>query len=746
MTMGDHPPSLPVTRVLDRLDRVHRNGTGWTARCPAHDDRANSLSVGEGDDGRVLVHCFAGCEVNAIVAGIGLDLADLFERSHGGEGRRSPADTPAQVHTFAGCTLAEYAAAKQLPVDFLRGLGLRDLVYLGSPAVRIPYPNEDGSDAAVRFRVAMTGDERFRWRKGAKPCLYGRPRRRLAEERGYAVLVEGETDAQTLWLHGEPGFGIPGADNWNDERDAPTFADVPVVYAVVEPDKGGATLRSSLARSRLRDRVRLVNLGSLKDASGLYLDDPDRFRDRWATALESAVPLAVVEAKEAEADASAAWDACRALATKCDILDAFAGDLARKGVAGESRAAKVLYLVIVSRLLPRPASATVKGPSSAGKSHLVAEVASFFPPEATFALSAMSERALAYSEEPLSHRTMILYEAAGLSGDFATYLLRSLLSEGRVRYETVEKTGQGLRARLIEREGPTGLIVTTTAVHLHPENETRMLSIPVTDTQQQTRAVFHALADETPRAVDLAPWHALQTWLSTGERRVTIPFGYELADRVAAVAVRLRRDFGLVLTLVRAHAILHRATRETDTEGRIMATLADYAAVRDLVADLVAEGVEATVPPTVRETVVAVTEALGGGLSSQIGDRTTTVREIARRLKIDRSAASRRINAAVDRGYLRNLEEKQGRPAKIALGDPLPDDVAILPVAGDLCRCAGVREGIGSPSPADVSKDTLSGGAHAGQKCPMCDEPVGPEDGSVCGECRDLIDARNNAW
>ena len=58
------------------------------------------------------------------------------------------------------------------------------------------------------------------------------------------------------------------------------------------------------------------------------------------------------------------------------------------------------------------------------------------------ALMAMSERTLAYSEEPIKHRFLVIYEAAGMSGEFATYLMRSLLSEGRVRYETVEKTSE----------------------------------------------------------------------------------------------------------------------------------------------------------------------------------------------------------------------------------------------------------------------------------------------------------------
>ncbi|MCC7409044.1 MAG: DUF3987 domain-containing protein, partial [Phycisphaeraceae bacterium] len=50
----------------------------WMARCPAHEDRKPSLSIGEGDDGRALLHCHAGCEAGQVVAAIGLDLADLM--------------------------------------------------------------------------------------------------------------------------------------------------------------------------------------------------------------------------------------------------------------------------------------------------------------------------------------------------------------------------------------------------------------------------------------------------------------------------------------------------------------------------------------------------------------------------------------------------------------------------------------------------------------------------------------------
>jgi putative DNA primase/helicase len=69
--------------VLARLERVKRSGNGWVARCPAHEDRHPSLSIGIGEDGRVLLHCHAGaaCPVEAIVAALGLKMRDLFERT-----------------------------------------------------------------------------------------------------------------------------------------------------------------------------------------------------------------------------------------------------------------------------------------------------------------------------------------------------------------------------------------------------------------------------------------------------------------------------------------------------------------------------------------------------------------------------------------------------------------------------------------------------------------------------------------
>jgi len=720
------------THVLDRLDVASRNGEKAMSYCPAHDDHHNpSLSL-KAEDGRLLLHCFAGCRPEDIVSKIGLQMKDLFVE--GGGGTFILPNTAARLHATDenphangqnerasgdarpehGCTLKEYSEMKKLPEGFLRGLGLKDVTYFEKPAVRIPYPDEEGQEVAVRFRVATAGTEKFKWRSSDKPTLYGLRLLEEARAAGYVVLVEGESDCHTLWYHEIPALGIPGVTNWRDGW-AACLDGVERVYAVIEPDQGGDTLRERLTQSEaVRERLFLLELGEHKDASALHLVDPGGFRKRFEVALKDAAPWVDLARAKAEAASREAWEACSGLAREPNILEGFAEELARSGVAGEGRIAKLLYLAVTSRLLQRPVSVALKGPSSGGKSHVLEGVLAFFPESAYYALTAMSERTLAYSTEPIRHRFLVIYEAAGMSGEFATYLMRSLLSEGRVRYETVEKTSEGIKPRLIEREGPTGLIVTTTAVKLHPENETRLLSLTVTDTQKQTRAVMAALAEEADEGgPDLGGWHALQVWLESAEHRISIPYAGKLAELIPPVAVRLRRDFGALLNLIRAHALLHQANRERDAEGRIIATIEDYATVHELVADLVSEGVEATVPNTVRETIEAVK-----GLRENSKGEPVTVAELARKLRLDRSAVSRRVRNAKDRGYLRDLEENQRKPSRLIPGDDLPDGLQILPSPEDMR--AGVKGRASSSARPDEAQEPHSNGQNPNDAYKAC--------------------------
>lgn len=287
---------------------------------------------------------------------------------------------------------------------------------------------------------------------------------------------------------------------------------------------------------------------------------------------------------------------------------------------------------------------------------------------------------LAYSTEPVSHRFIVVYEAAGMSGETATYLMRSLISEGRIRYETVDTTKEGSKARLIERDGPTGLITTTTRLSLHPENETRMLSVNIVDTQEQTRKVFLALAgSESRQEPGFNKWLSLQKWIESANHDVVIPFARSLATILPTTATRLRRDFQKVLDLIRVHAILHQAQRARDNGNCIVATLDDYSSVRELIEAFLAEGVQASVPETVRETIEAVRKLSKNDLNE------LTELEIANELQLDKSTASRRIRDAIARGFLENLQDRKGRPARIVLTEQaLPENKSILSTVDEL--------------------------------------------------------------
>ncbi len=74
--------------ILPCLDKVRRQGAGYVACCPSHDDKSPSLSLREADDGRILLHCFGGCDVADVLAAIGMTTADLFPPN--GSKRRKP--------------------------------------------------------------------------------------------------------------------------------------------------------------------------------------------------------------------------------------------------------------------------------------------------------------------------------------------------------------------------------------------------------------------------------------------------------------------------------------------------------------------------------------------------------------------------------------------------------------------------------------------------------------------------------
>jgi hypothetical protein len=189
--------------------------------------------------------------------------------------------------------------------------------------------------------------------------------------------------------------------------------------------------------------------------------------------------------------------------------------------------------------------------------------------------------------------------------------------------------------------------------------------------------VLLATASEANRkggSPNLQPWIEFQEWLAAAEHRVQIPFAEDLAKTIDPQSIRIRRDFGKLLNLIKAHAILHQASRERDRDGEIIATLEDYEVVIDLIGDLMAEAAGATVSPTIVETVAAVQEA-----QALAPDASVTVTDVAHRLQLDPSTTWRRIQDAIAKGYVTNLESAPRRPARLIIGRQLRAGKDLLP-------------------------------------------------------------------
>lgn len=108
--------------LLAKLERVRSMGSGrWLASCPAHEDRSPSLSIREAEDGKVLLHCFGGCDTGAVLGALGLTLGDLFHaRGPDAPPRRSgiPASDLLRV-VSADVTLVSILASDLLSVGRL---------------------------------------------------------------------------------------------------------------------------------------------------------------------------------------------------------------------------------------------------------------------------------------------------------------------------------------------------------------------------------------------------------------------------------------------------------------------------------------------------------------------------------------------------------------------------------------------------------------------------------------------------
>lgn len=221
--------------LLCRLEGVRRSGEGWIARCPAHDDHRQSLSLGVGDDGRVLLNCHAGCAPDAVCSSLGLTLADLFVEEASGNGKREIVATYDYTDE-SGALL--YQVVRFAPKDF-----------------RQRRPDGEGG---WTWKVAGTRRVLYKLQQVLFTAALG----------GTVYVVEGEKDADALAAVGAVATTSPaGAGKWRPEySEALTGAHVAIVADRDEPGRAHAEQVAKSLEGKAAS-VRILEAAAGKDVA-----------------------------------------------------------------------------------------------------------------------------------------------------------------------------------------------------------------------------------------------------------------------------------------------------------------------------------------------------------------------------------------------------------------------------------------------------------------------------------------------
>ena len=249
--------SEPVARVLSRVQGAKPNGRGWVARCPAHDDRTPSLSIDQGDDGRALLHCHAGCTHDAIAATLGITKRELF--TDAGESAAPPPRAPRL-----------FATAKE---------GVKGYrTTLGQEAARWIYRDAAGQPVGMVMRWNREdGSKTIRplWRIGENWQQTYPPQRPIyaldrleADRAGRVFVTEGEKCAEMIATLGLLATTSPGGANGAERANWEPLAGREVVI-LPDADEAGRkyaeTVRARLAELDPPARVAVVALPDLED-------------------------------------------------------------------------------------------------------------------------------------------------------------------------------------------------------------------------------------------------------------------------------------------------------------------------------------------------------------------------------------------------------------------------------------------------------------------------------------------------
>jgi putative DNA primase/helicase len=236
---------MTIPEILSRLQPVTKTAAGWEARCPAHKDKKPSLCIKEGDDGRTLIDCKAGCPPESVCAALGIKMADLFANKpkRNGTGQKIVATYP--YNDALGKLL--FQVCRFEPKDFRQR------------------------------RPDSTAIDGWAWNtKGINKVLFRLPEIIAAIKAGRPIyLTEGEKDALAMVDHGFAATCNPGgAGKWQDSY-TETLRGADVVI-VADKDGPGRKHAADVAQTLLgiAANVRVIEC---PDVDGKSAKDPAAF-------------------------------------------------------------------------------------------------------------------------------------------------------------------------------------------------------------------------------------------------------------------------------------------------------------------------------------------------------------------------------------------------------------------------------------------------------------------------------------
>jgi hypothetical protein len=325
------------------------------------------------------------------------------------------------------------------------------------------------------------------------------------------------------------------------------------------------------------------------------------------------------------------------------------------GVVGERPAIGMYFCALDSRLLkddatPGQNALAVKnaGHFGAGKSYSLLSCLQIYPEAAYHLLSSGSEKALYYLEDGLKHQCLVIAEAFQLQADKGdleiAYIVRNLLSEGKIIRDVVEPNEEGALVTVVRMvEGPTSLITTTILDQLEPQLEDRLFTIHPDESVDQTKDIItmnaRQLAGEAGELKEVTRnvWKAFHTMLEPVS--VVMPFAIKVADHInakASMPISTRRAFRKVMSVIQAISCSYQFQRERDGSGNLIAEMPDYWMALQIVGECFRENLgQKSIASSRRLEVI-----------QQCGP--ITVKGLAAALGVSRSAVSQWLHSVED--------------------------------------------------------------------------------------------------